>query len=290
MSELTSTIFTLTAREDTALPVDSGRILQAAFLNWLKPENPELVAKLHDANHDRPYTVSALQGPFAREKGWLKIHKGQEGWFRVTGFEAYFAECVHKSVAAQGVGPQPDDARLLPGAVHTAANEHEWSGESSFERIAAEVARLSGKGALAEEVILQFASSTCFFENKQSLPLPIPSYVFGYLTNRWQLASPFPLPVEDVQHFVDSIHLAFARIETRMVDLKKYRRVGFVGLARFALHPALPEIYRQALHVLAKFSFFCGVGSHTTSGMGQVRQIARERKMPQRRGAHLRVG
>jgi CRISPR/Cas system endoribonuclease Cas6 (RAMP superfamily) len=75
-----------------------------------------------------------------------------------------------------------------------------------------------------------------------------------------------------LQHFVESIHLAYARIETQVVDLQKYRRTGFIGEARFASHPALPENYRQALQLLAKFAFFCGVGSHTTMGMGQVSQ------------------
>jgi hypothetical protein len=34
---------------------------------------------------------------------------------------------------------------------------------------------------------------------------------------------PAPLPVEDLQHCIESIHLAFARIETKMVDLQKYK-------------------------------------------------------------------
>jgi CRISPR/Cas system endoribonuclease Cas6 (RAMP superfamily) len=81
--------------------------------------------------------------------------------------------------------------------------------------------------------------------------------------------------VEDLQHFVESIHLSFARIETQVIDLQKYKRTGFTGECRFALHPALPENYRQSLQVLAELAFFSGVGSHTTMGMGQVKQIKR---------------
>jgi CRISPR/Cas system endoribonuclease Cas6 (RAMP superfamily) len=73
-----------------------------------------------------------------------------------------------------------------------------------------------------------------------------------------------------VQHFVESIHLSFARIETQVIDMQKYKRTGFTGECRFALHPALPENYRQSLRVLAELAFFSGVGSHTTMGMGQV--------------------
>lgn len=271
-NDLTSIVFTLTAQDDTSLPVDSGRILQAAFLNWFKQDHPELAVKLHDKNYARPYTISPLYGKFERDGGWQKIKKLQEGWFRLTAIEPHFIECVQKSVAERKQGPAPDDSRLVSGPVLQLPEEHEWANSSSFEQIAQEVQTLSEANQLSEQVSLYFMSPTCFIENKMSLPLPIPRYVFGYLANQWQLASPFELPLEDLQHFVDSIFLAYTRIDTRMVELKKYRRVGFIGTARFALHPALPLIYRQSLHLLAKFAFFSGVGSHTTMGMGQCRE------------------
>jgi CRISPR-associated endoribonuclease Cas6 len=272
MNDLISIVFTLTAQEDTSLPVDSGRILQASFLSWLKQDHPELAVKLHDANYRRPYTISPLYGKFARDGRWLKIKKFQEGWFRLTGIEQHFNECVQESIAARKQGPEPEDGRLTSGPVLQVPEEHDWAKSSSFEEIGQGVYVLSEKGRVPEQVSLYFQSPACFIENKNALPLPIPRYVFGYLANQWQLASPFELPLEDLQHFVESIHLAYARIDTRMVDLKKYRRVGFIGTARFALHPALPLIYRQSLHLLAKFAVFSGVGSHTTMGMGQCRE------------------
>jgi len=274
MPSLTSTIFTLSAAADTDLPLYAGRILQASFLKWLQREHPQLVAKLHDANYPRPYTVSDLHGDFERRNGRLRLQQGAQVWFRLTGMESHFNDAVRDCAEKQGVGPQPDDPRLVPGNVLMAPEAHEWAQSSSYEAIAAEVQRLSQDDRLRESVSLRFWSPACFIENKQSLPLPIPRYVFGYLTNKWQLASPLPLPVEDVQHFVESIHLAYARLETRVVDLQKYRRVGFFGTARFALHPALPLIYRQSLHLLARFAFYCGVGSHTTMGMGQATLLA----------------
>lgn len=270
MPSLASIVFTLTAGEETTLPRQPARILHAAFLRWLERDHPELVVKLHDANYARPYTLSELQGDFDRNGSRLLLRKGQSGWFRLTGMDEFFVQCVQDAAAHQQQGPQPDDPRLEPGPVLQQPSEHADAATSSFEEIAAAVQRLSQAQRLPYETTLRFQSPTCFIENKQSLPLPIPRYVFGNLANKWQVASPFALPVEDLQHFVESIHLAFARVETRLVDLGKYKRIGFVGEARFALHPALPEIYRQALHLLAKLAYFCGVGSHTTMGMGQT--------------------
>jgi CRISPR-associated endoribonuclease Cas6 len=269
MPDLASIVFTLTARQETGLPRFPGRILHGALLRWLQRDHPELVALLHDANHQRPYTISDLRGNFERRGEWIKIRKGESCWYRLTGMEAFFIQCLLVSMRQQQTGPQPDDPNLAPGPAFLTPEEHPWAQLSSFAQIAETVRRQSEGRRLDYSVTLRFETPTCFIENKQALPLPVPRFVFGYLLNKWQLASPFPLPVEDVQHFVESIHFSYARIETHAVDLQKYKRTGFVGECRFSLHPALPENYRQALHLLAEFAFFSGVGSHTTMGMGQ---------------------
>jgi CRISPR-associated endoribonuclease Cas6 len=275
MPDLASIVFTLTAARDTTLPLNPERILQASFLKWLGDVHPNITARLHDANEHRPYTVSGVQGEIGRAAGKLTLRKGATVWYRVTGMEENFIDCVLDAAQQIGHGPQPGDLSLQPGpALHT-PEQHPAACLSSFAGLAAGIQKQSESGELPYAVSLHFSSPTCFMQNKQSLPLPIPAYVIGYLTNQWQLASPFPLPVEEVQHFVESIHLAQARIETRLVDLKKYQRTGFVGHARFALHPALPENYRQALNLLAKLSFYSGVGSHTTMGMGQCEEWVR---------------
>ena len=212
-TSLTSIVFTLTALENTSIPIDSGRILQAAFLNWFKGQHPELTAKLHDANYQRPYTISPLHGPFARERRWLHIKKDQQGWFRLTGIEQHFNQCVLESIASYKHSPQPDDRRLIPGPVLQTPAKHDWVAASSFERLLRHIQQQGEH--LPEQVALSFKSPTCFIENKKSLPLPVPRFVFGYLANQWQMASPVALPIEDLQHFVESIQLAHARIDTR---------------------------------------------------------------------------
>ena len=274
MSSLASLIFTLTASAATSMPRYSARVLHASFLRWLERDHPELVAQLHDANHPRPYTLSNLQGELAPQGERMRMEAGAKVWFRLTAMEEFFLQCVLASIEKQQTGPQPNDRRLVPGPVYHSIDQHPWADLSSFAQLAQALTREGSEQPLRQHVTLHFHSPTCFIENKQALPLPAPRHVFGYLTNKWQLASPFALPVDDVQHFVESIHLSHAKIETEQVDLQKYQRTGFTGETRFALHPALPENYKQALHLLAKFAFFSGVGSHTTMGMGQAVQGA----------------
>jgi CRISPR-associated endoribonuclease Cas6 len=269
MPDLASFVFTLTASAETKLPPMPTRILHGSFLRWLERDHPELVKELHDNNERRPYTLSDLHGRFQEKDGWRKLQSGETYWYRLTTIGPEFIQHLLASMRQQETGPQPDDPKLVPGPVFISPEEHAYAALSSFRQIIEGVMLQSQRRELSHSVTLRFESPTCFIENKQALPLPVPRYVFGYLANKWQLASPAVLPVEDLQHFVESIHLSYARIETKMVDLQKYKRTGFVGECRFALHPALPENYRQTLHLLAELAFFSGVGSHTTMGMGQ---------------------
>lgn len=272
MTDLASIVFTLTASAETKLPPMPSRILHGSLLHWLERDHPELVKLLHDNNERRPYTLSDLHGKFDEKNGWRKLLQGETYWYRLTALDAGFIQHLVASMRQQSTGPQPDDPKLVPGPAFFAPEQHPYAQLSGFAPIIETVLQQSERRELSNSVTLRFESPTCFIENKQALPLPVPRYVFGYLANKWQLASPVALPVEDLQHFVESIFLSQARIETRLIDMQKYKRTGFTGECRFALHPAVPENYRQALHLLAELAFFSGVGSHTTMGMGQVRQ------------------
>jgi CRISPR-associated endoribonuclease Cas6 len=267
--DLISIVFPFNASSSTSLPLDNGRIMQGAFLNWLQQGLPELAVKLHD-QYQRFYTVSSFQGDFKNVERWLQIRAGQSAWFRVTVMHGEIANALLEYTAGQEVGPFFEDAVLKPQQPIVTENGHPFVRITSFGKLAESVEASMAGNALRPEVVLRFLSPTCFMENDHSLPLPIPTYVFGYLFNQWQMSSPQPLPVEDVDSFIHSIHLGYASIKTQFVDLVKFRRIGFTGLTRFGLHPKLPGLYRILLHLLAEFSFFSGIGSHTAMGMGQV--------------------
>lgn len=273
MTDIASIVFPYFVEEDTELPSFPARIFHDALLKWLSCDYPDLVKRLYDANYNRPYTISDLNGYFKRAGKRIYIRKGELVWYRLTSMESNFIACVLESAARQKTGPKLDDIHLAPRALITNEEEHPWARLSSFKYILEHIIEKSKQHPLSYSVTLSFVTPTCFIENKQALPLPIPRYVFGFLVNKWQLFSPVPLPIEDVQHFVESIHLVDQVIESVVVDLKKYRRTGFFGQACFGIHPALPQLYRQALHLLSEFAFFSGTGSHTTMGMGQVRPL-----------------
>jgi CRISPR-associated endoribonuclease Cas6 len=271
---LLSIVFTLKSTDATSIPLHSGRIAQGAVLAWLQRYKPELAVKMHD-HYQRLYTVSGLQGALKKDGRWLKVAKGESLWFRFTALHPEIIDAFLEIAAREEPGPGFDDERLQPGAVLAPPVEHESVSITSFEQLAAGSERLADAGDISTDVSLRFLSPTCFIENGQSLPLPVPRYVFGNLFNQWQNASPFPLPVEEVGHFIENIHLVYTSLKTDTVDFKKFRRVGYEGVARFGLHPKMPVLYRMVLQLLAEFAFYAGVGSHTAMGLGQTVREAR---------------
>jgi CRISPR-associated endoribonuclease Cas6 len=274
---LASIVFTLTAASDTSLPQDTGRLLHGAFLRWLEQAHPKLSLMLHEKNYLRPYTLSGLRGPWERKDGELRISPGSQVWYRLTAIGSQFVTCVQSSIAQQTPGPQLDDPSLVPGPIFQSRREHPAARMTRFASLLRGVYRHWHAQLLTKSVILRFISPTCFVENKQSIPFPLPASVFGYLVKRWQMASPIPLPISDEAQFLANLCVADMHLHTRAVDLQKFQRTGFVGEVRFTLSAksSLQELI--TLHLLARFAYYSGVGSHTTMGMGQAMQVSRSK-------------
>lgn len=270
---LASFVFTMTAEEDTTLPQYPGRVLHGALLRWLERDHPRLVTMLHEKNYARPYTLSQLRGRFERSEGMISITSGTRVWYRLTGIGSQFIACVQGSIRQSECGPQLDDASLAPGPIYERPNDHPAARSTQFGWLLSRVYRALHAGILPSFVVLRFESPACFIENKQSLPLPLPRLVFGYLAKKWQLVSPIPLPVAGIEELLNAIYLTRMEIKSRVVDLQKFHRTGFVGTVGFGIAPHASDDFLTTLHVLARFAFYCGVGSHTTMGMGQARQL-----------------
>ena len=271
MPDLMSIIFPLDVAASTSFPVDGGRILQGAFLHWLKSHQPDVASRLHESNHMRPYTLSPLLGASACKKRRFYLKPDDEVCFRLTGFDATFNQQILEAARSIGHSPQPRDPHLRPVEIIMAPAAHPLAAAVNTQDLLGHLAAALQHKALRPDVCLQFVTPTCFMDDGASIPLPIPRMVFAGLANRWLMSAQTPLPVHEGDAFLDAIHIASAKISTRPVDFGKYRRAGFIGSVRFALPVKAPMLYRLTLHLLARLAFFTGVGSYTPVGMGQVR-------------------
>lgn len=123
-------------------------------------------------------------------------------------------------------------------------------------------------GVAPFEFKFTFHSPVTFRKGNRTEPSPYPTAVFGHLRRRWhEFCDPgteLTIDFADCEMLIGSIN-GF----THVVDIPKRGAIkGFVGDVTIECAPTTKRSARQALHALARFAAFAGVGANTTIGFG----------------------
>jgi CRISPR-associated endoribonuclease Cas6 len=168
--------------------------------------------------------------------------------------------------------------------VFTHKAEHAWAGQSSFPDMAQDGANCKS----AHDVRMEFVSPTAFRNNGLDICVPVSGQVFRSLWARWNAFCPEPMQIQEewpdfaagcilVNELtaVNTTHWVFA-------EGNRGSATGFTGIVGFYLPEKgnLADRWRPyydgavtVMQSLANFAFYCGVGHHTTIGMGQSRLL-----------------
>lgn len=293
---------------------NAGQLAHAALLRWLADVQPEVAERLHTPNGERPFTCSSLWFPNAQgvaaaqqENRRLPILPELTYWLRLTVldeqvFRIFARRFLPGQVTAVGEPlalPQMrlgsvvfdvTELRVLdtsPAPAHTIA----WCGYTTYHDLAQQARELPATEQAT--VGLAFRSPTAFSDGQQPWGkrmhlFPDPDRVFPRLAHVWNAWAPpdLALDLPALRAFVAaSVVPAQYALETRVIHFDRHTQVGFVGRCHYALFPtpAQPSVGAdltpaQAVHLLARFAFFAGVGQKTTMGMGQARPLVLPRK------------
>ena len=246
---LRSTVFMVQPSAETTLPKTMGRAVWACVLGLIGSREPDMAAALHDDHGLKPAAASPLQGPFTVEGDRLRLHLGQDYWFRVS-----------------------SDAR-----------QHPWAHRQSYDDLY--TATWQEAVGAAPLLALEFVSPTAFLSQGRAVLWPEPHRVFGSLLQRWQAFAPALLPgdLELEDAFAACLDVDAYDLQTRVQRYAKgagrqvWYQKGFVGTCCYRAQRGTPEAVLRVAHLLACYALFAGVGSRTTVGMGQVRQVAGRR-------------
>lgn len=283
---LRSILILLTAQSSYPILGALGRPAQAWFLEQVTRFDPTLASKLHDEQGLKPYTVSTLLNPYSRPlRPGAWVQPGEQCWLRITCLskelsqllETKFIKKLPKQLSIHKMVFQVDD-------VVTKRSEHEWAGETTFSEIAQDAALASAKN----RVRMEFASPTAFRSNGLDICLPAPGQIFRSLWEKWNAFAPEPMHVHDfwLQFANDCILVdELTSVNSTRWDFSEgigRSATGFTGTVGFYLVPKSKvkqqwqeywDVTNVIMQSLADFSFYSGVGHHTTVGMGQVRLI-----------------
>ena len=146
-----------------------------------------------------------------------------------------------------------------------------WTGRAEYATLAA---RHLAQGEAPRTVTLEFASPTTFKTAGMQMPVPLPSLVFGSLVERWNVFSPVALSPEARRFGGEMIAISRYQLRSAGVPHKgEGLRIGGVGHVTYRALSG-DRYWLGVMQLLAAFALYSGVGSQTTSGMGQARQVA----------------
>ncbi len=284
---LLSTVISLTSSSSAPIFGALGRPAQAWFLNQVMLKQPHLAKSLHDETGSKPFSVSSLLNRYGHpHKQGDILQEGQECSIRITTigeelsdlFLNHILNKLPKTLTLYKMNFRIDGVTLNP-------REHAWAGETTF----AEIAQDSQYVKVSHETRMEFVSPTAFRSNGNDIVLPIPGQVFRSLSQKWNAFCPVSMQLQDFwpEFAADCILVdEMTSVNTTYWEFAEGTRgtaTGFTGTIGFALLPKakIKERWQPywdgadvVMQSLARFAFFCGVGHHSTIGMGQSRLLA----------------
>lgn len=252
-------------QQTRALP---GKLIHGAFLQQIGERAPALADRLHRQPRARPF---ALAASWASERPGTRGQDPESLWLRWASTD----EELTRALLDYRQNPSPAIGLgrwLLPiEHVHADPKRSVWGGTSCFDELWNNgIARARRD---QNTIHLRFYTPTAFRLQQSGLamPLPWPRLVFHSLQQRWNACAPFPIWI-NWQAFERSVSVSRHALETRTVGMGKHTQVGFVGDCTYLIKELQGSSLTSALHALAEFAFFAGVGCKTTMGMGLVRR------------------
>lgn len=278
-SMLASVVMELRPVENTRsgrVPALGGRALHGIFLSLIARQSSILADRLHNMIEEKPFTLVASSDSTAPLGGDIPSRSGQGcgWWLRATSFDDRLSQMLVGLVVSEIGALRLRNAELEAVGIQRSLQESPWAGQSTFEELYNNgVARARAEKG-TNSIGLWFASPTAFrlVDSRLNMPLPWPHLVFQSLASKWNTFSSIPLQI-DWPAFDRQISVARHRLETKMLDFGRYRQVGFVGECWYLIDRKAGFRLLQALHTLADFAFYAGVGAKTTMGMGLVQRI-----------------
>jgi hypothetical protein len=121
------------------------------------------------------------------------------------------------------------------------------------------------------EIRLQFTSPTLLRMGSYPVQFPVAPLLFRHYMDAWNTNSPDKITFEPA--LLEQIRLTDFKISSE----KTRYGLAFQGWIDLEIAKGRTENEIAILNMLCDFSFYCGAGAHTDRGLGQTRQVPRER-------------
>ena len=270
MLVLASLVLVLSTDATLTLPLHLGRASHAVFMRLIAENDSGLAERLHAPNERRPFTCSTLWGGRRRGKS-LMLAPDSSHYLRFTGLTEEVSDHLQRWAESPPPDIEIEGAKLDVRQATLDPDVHPWAGWTSYEALAA--CHLLPAEPPSYRVEVEFASPTAFHSAGRTVPLPLPTLVYGGLVQKWNAFAPVAVS-EEVRRFAEEcLAISWYRLSTRAVGAKGASvQIGFTGRCRYtALNR--DRYWLSVIHLLTDYAFYAGAGYQTAAGMGQTRRV-----------------
>ncbi|MEB3884570.1 CRISPR-associated endoribonuclease Cas6 [Lyngbya sp. CCY1209] len=267
-TELVGLEFELVPGVDRTLYAQYTVGLHAWFLDQVRDTNPELSQYLHDGQSEKPFTISALDGPLSASGKEVQLQGDRSYRWSIVALSSPLVEWldgwVHNLPRRVELRNAPLEIRNCRVALEPTTYRQLW------EEPAPKSANLK----------LSFTSPTSFRHKGHHLPLPLPINLFHSYLRRWNDFSDLPSDRDLFLEWVDEfVVIQRHRLESVKVAAGKRGMVtGFTGAIELGIsHKRRSDFQgdaegqKQLFYALGRLAPYCGTGHKTTFGLGQTR-------------------
>lgn len=253
-SRLYSIAIELSTSKTGQPPPTLGRAIHAQVLHWLSLGDPNVATAIHDSQSP-PLSVSGL----LRNRPGENNRAGDVFYFRIGLLNENPLVPLLRGIDRWNADPLVfNQFPFVLREVYTLPKTHPVADCTDYSLLT-EIDRVPTK------ITLHFLSPTSFKHDRDIQLFPTPEFVFGSLQRRWNLHAPPALHFPDIEW--RGLVTAYD-LKTRALKGSSGVELGTQGWISYQFSDL--ELARSAF-ILARFSFYSGVGRKVTMGMGQTR-------------------
>lgn len=249
-----SLLIRIKAQKNGEFKFFTGKKLHAAFLNIIKEADDELAQELHDKDIPKEFTVSNIFGTNSRG---FKLEEGKDYLFRATFlndkiYKIFSSEICKNILLSKGIFIEN-----IPLSIEEIIyKDNKYSGV--MDKIELKSKRYK----------LTFKTPTLFKSGDFFIRYPEINLLFKSLLTKYNLYSEEKID-ESILQFLHEINYEKMDLKLKREYLNKFFIEGFVGELIIRIDSKNKD-FIEDINTLLNFAFYCGIGTKSSVGFGQV--------------------
>lgn len=240
--------------------------LHAWLLKQVQQNNPELSQHLHDAEKEKAFTISGLEGELLNNGKNFQIIANRIYRWQITALSRPVVEFLFRWLDNLPKYIPLHNAKLSLHNIQISLKPN------SYKNLSRSASKKFNLGQTMPTLKFSFLSPTSFRRQGHHFPLPVPVNLFHSYLRRWNIFSQMPIPQTPFLEWIDRevIILRHSLESSKVLAGKKGAVTGFTGAIELGLsHRAHQHLeYVKFFYALGDYAPYCGTGHKTTFGLG----------------------